>query len=300
MHCSLPSLTRRLAVVTVLLVAALLLLPAVSVAQKSQIDNKITSTMWVMQPEDSGFIEDLNQLPPFQGSGLDLEELSHPVYRPVINQGQPQHDRAVQHSIGPLVAGTSSLSVDGLGYGVSGFTVSGVPPDPNLAVGTTQYVQTVNSGFAVYNKSTGAIVSGYPKNLYALWSSLSATGCKTSTYSFTDPVVSFDQFAQRWLLTTLVIHNTTFYHCIAVSTTADATGSWTVLQYNVGSKIGHSTYLPDYPKQGVWRDAYTFTYDMFNSAGTTYYGATVCGMDRNAILGGNTQSDYDMLPDLGK
>ena len=78
-----------------------------------------------------------------------------------------------------------------------------------------------------------------------------------------------------------------FYHCIAYSTSADATGGYDVFQYNPGSVVGLTNDLPDYPKQGVWRDAYTFTYDMFNSTGSSYVAAVICGMDSNAILGGS-------------
>ena len=97
--------------------------------------------------------------------------------------------------------------------------------------------------------------------------------------SLSDPVVSFDQLAQRWIISILALpYNTStgafiapLYHCIAYSTSADAGGGYDVFQYNPGSFItGCTNDLPDYPKQGVWRDAYTFTYDMFNSTGCSY------------------------------
>ena len=108
-------------------------------------------------------------------------------------------------------------------------------------------------------------------------------------------MVSFDQFAQRWIISVLALLSTStgasapFYHCIAYSTTADASGSWYESSSTTRVRMfpGGTNYLPDYPKQGVWRDAYTYTYDMFNSAGTTYQGSAICGMDRNAILGGS-------------
>src|ERR1700757_704501 len=55
-----------------------------------------------------------------------------------------------------------SLGFEGLGAGqvqvVQGF--SSVPPDTNGAVGSTQYVQWVNVSFAIFNKSTGALIAG--------------------------------------------------------------------------------------------------------------------------------------------
>src|SRR5258708_9885758 len=64
----------------------------------------------------------------------------------------------------PASAPTSSLSILGVGNGFTGpagtFTVNVAPSDANGAVGGTQYVQWVNTSFAVFNKSTGAVVYG--------------------------------------------------------------------------------------------------------------------------------------------
>src|SRR5437660_731308 len=49
-------------------------------------------------------------------------------------------------------------SFDGLGAGVTGFTVRSAPPDSNGAVGLTQYVQWLNTFIAVYDKATGSII----------------------------------------------------------------------------------------------------------------------------------------------
>ena len=46
-------------------------------------------------------------------------------------------------------------------------------------------------------------------------------------------------------------------YCIAVSTTDDATGSYARYEFDFGSNI------PDYPKLGVWPDAYYWTSNTF-------------------------------------
>src|SRR5512135_819562 len=71
-------------------------------------------------------------------------------------------------ALAPQVATTPGLSFDGVGAGFPGFTVTGAPPDTNGAVGATQYVQWVNTSFAVFNKSTGAVVYG-PAAGNSLW-----------------------------------------------------------------------------------------------------------------------------------
>src|SRR5262245_45551065 len=55
--------------------------------------------------------------------------------------------------------GGPALSFDGLGNGFVGpqgpFAINSAAPDPNGAVGSTQYVQWVNTSFAVFDKTTG-------------------------------------------------------------------------------------------------------------------------------------------------
>src|SRR5207244_2268621 len=87
-------------------------------------------------------------------------------------------DAAIQrYAVTPLAA-TAGLSFDGLGNGQYGFTVNSAPPDTNGAVGTTQYVQQVNSSYAVFNKSTGALAAG-PFASNALWSGFGG-GCQSN------------------------------------------------------------------------------------------------------------------------
>jgi len=45
--------------------------------------------------------------------------------------------------------------------------------------------------------------------------------------------------------------------CVAVSTSSDATGTFHLYSFSFGSK------LPDYPKVGVWPDAYYITTNSF-------------------------------------
>src|SRR5215467_2813254 len=80
----------------------------------------------------------------------------------------PVHQRTA--AIAPAaLAPTVNLGFEGLGNGSLGFTVNSAPPDTNGAVGSTQYVQWVNESFAVFNKSTGALVAG-PTAGNTLWS----------------------------------------------------------------------------------------------------------------------------------
>src|SRR5438270_10151771 len=66
--------------------------------------------------------------------------------------------------------------------------------------------------------------------------------------------------------------------CVAVSTSGDPTGHY--YRYS----LAYSN-LPDYPKLGVWPDAFYLTVNLFNSAGT-FVGAQVSALDRGAMLSG--------------
>src|SRR6266481_2643984 len=149
----------------------------------------------------------------------------------------------------PEVAITVNQNFEGLGDGQNNFTVRGAPPDTNGAVGQTQYVQWVNTSFAVFDKATGALAAGFPKAGNTLWSGFGG-GCQTNNDG--DPIAQYDKAAGRWILTQF-----------AVSTTSDATGSYNRYAFSYGA-----TQFNDYPKLGVWPDGYYATYNIFNNGQT--------------------------------
>ena len=189
----------------------------------------------------------------------------------------------------PLVAPTSTAptrlapatlqNFDGIGQGFTGpagtFTVNSAPPDTNAAVGPNHIVETVNTDLAVFNKSGTPIFGPVPIN--TLWSGFGG-GCQTSNDG--DPVVSYDRIADRWVVSQFQVTTQPFQQCIAVSQTADPTGAYS--RYAFSYPDG----FPDYPKMGVWPDAYYITYNLFNNAGTSFLGTKVCAFDRAKMLTG--------------
>ena len=175
----------------------------------------------------------------------------------------------------PQVSTTAGLSFDGVGVGLGTFTPGGAPPDTNGAPGATQYVQWVNTSFAVFNKTTGALVFG-PASGNTLWQGFGGP-CETTNSG--DPVAIYDKAANRWVMTQFSINQAAnqFFQCVAVSTTSDATGSYRRFAYNF-------TGFNDYPKLGVWPDGYYISFNMFNAAGTAFTGGRVCALDRNQML----------------
>ena len=168
------------------------------------------------------------------------------------------------------------LSFEGLGQGQYGFTIQYAPPDTNGAVGATQYVQWVNASFAVFDKVTGAKLLG-PIKGNTLWSGFGG-GCQTNNNG--DPVVQYDKLADRWVMSQFSVSTTPYLQCVAVSQTSDATGAWYRYSFSYGN-----TLFDDYPKMGVWPDAYYETFNMFQN-GQTYVGPDACAYDRNRMLSG--------------
>jgi hypothetical protein len=184
-----------------------------------------------------------------------------------------------------------SLSFEGLGQGQYGFSVTGAPPDTEGTVGATQYVQWVNTSFAVFNKTTGALVAG-PTAGNTLWSGFGG-GCQTNNDG--DPIVLYDRASQRWIFSQFSVSTAPFLQCIAVSTTSDATGTYNRYSFQYNN-------LDDYPKMGVWSDAYYETFNMFGGSGnTTFVGTDACAYDRAAMLAGTaaTQVCFQQSSSVG-
>ena len=123
------------------------------------------------------------------------------------------------------------------------------PPDTNADVGYTQIVETVNSVFRVFDK-TGAPLTAVSKQS-TLFASL---GGQCSQTNPGDPIVLHDRIADRWQISQFnFASNTTppFHQCIAISKTSDAAGEYYLYDF-----VTPGTDFPDYPKLGVWPDAY--------------------------------------------
>src|SRR5215469_9428573 len=201
-----------------------------------------------------------------------------------------QVDPVVQTSAGPLVNTTAGLSFAGIGNGDYGFVPNAAPPDTNGAVGATQFVQWVNESFAVFDKTTGAILYG-PVAGNTLWSGFGG-GCESNNDG--DPIVQYDKLANRCIFTQFSVSTTPYLQCVAVSTTSDATGSYNRYAFSYG------TQFPDYPKLAVWPDAYYITFNIFNN-GVSFAGAKVCAYDRTSMLAGSaaTQQCFQLSTSFG-
>jgi len=179
--------------------------------------------------------------------------------------GPQDVDTRVQTRIG------TGGEIPGPNVSFDGFSGTGpTPPDPNGDVGPNHYVAMANLRFAIYSK-LGALLFG-PVNINTLWAGFGGP-CQTENAG--DPVVVYDQMADRWILTQFTDTAGPFFNCIAVSTTPDPTGSYFRYAFQTPT-------FPDYPKYGVWPDAY---YVSTRESGAGQIGAYA--IDRAAVLAGN-------------
>ena len=235
-------------------------------------------------------LRDLSGFNPAASTGKEKKEKPLRIL-PNMGNTLDQIDGALQKSPGPLAGTANGLNFAGVGQGDYGFTDQFAPPDTSGAVGATQYVQWVNTYFAVFNKATGAIATGFPKPGNSIWANFGG-GCQANNDG--DPIVQYDKLADRWILTQFSVSTTPYTQCVAVSTTSDATGTYNRYAFSYGNGFN------DYPKMGVWPDGYYISYNIFTN-GQTFAGSKVCAFDRAAMLAGTpaTQQCFQLSTSYG-
>src|SRR5438046_684465 len=105
----------------------------------------------------------------------------------------PVKDPVVQRTFGALTMPAPIRNFNGLP------NVDGVyPPDTNGDVGPNHYVQWVNTSFQIFDKA-GTSLYG-PAEGNTIWTGF---GDPCETYNEGDPVVLYDQYANRWVMSQL-------------------------------------------------------------------------------------------------
>ncbi|HYW69679.1 MAG TPA: hypothetical protein VE961_01515, partial [Pyrinomonadaceae bacterium] len=191
----------------------------------------------------------------------------------------------------------------------------GQPPDVNGDVGLEFYIQAVNFGIAIFNKS-GTRLASFSEN--SLWQNAnSGTPCDTQSHG--DPVVIFDQFTNRWIISNFAFGfnqngpASPFYQCFAVSKTSDnpVSGGWYL--YAVQTDPGGPNQPPtgamgDYPKFGNWNDgclymsANNFTFPGGRFVGTMFGSFNKDDMENGRPLTSSVgfisdaNTSYSMIP----
>lgn len=202
-------------------------------------------------------------------------------------------DTVVQNSISQITIPNTNTNFEGLSnqdnFNIFGGRVN--PPDPVGDVGPNHYIEMVNLVFAVYDKS-GNLLLG-PVDSGTLWDGFVIPDC---TDPSGDPVVLYDQFADRWLLSQFTTRGldpetptAPFYNCVAISQTSDPTGAYYRYAFRTqADTVDGGYFFPDYPKYGVWKDSYVMTTRDFGFANR--YGISVYALEKNKMINGQVKA----------
>ena len=153
-----------------------------------------------------------------------------------------------------------------------------LPPDTVGAVGPKHYIQMVNTAFAVFDKAGNLLAGPLPIN--ALWAAFGGA-CEKENNG--DPIVRYDHLADRWLISQFALPGPDLHECIAISRTGDpVAGGWFLYDFPTIDTASGAFVFPDYPKIGVWPDAYY----MGTQRGFPNGGLDVWAFDRQRMLAG--------------
>lgn len=165
---------------------------------------------------------------------------------------------------------------------------AGSPPDTNGDAGPTYYIQSVNTSVGVYRKSDGFREAAFT---FDTLMSQGDFGNLCDTDNFGDPVVLYDTFEDRWILTDFAfqldindnVSPPVAYQCFAVSMTGNpVSGGWNF--YSIELTDG----LNDYPKLGIWPDGLYMTANMFDFAASGgFQGVRVWALNKAQMYAGS-------------
>ncbi len=184
---------------------------------------------------------------------------------------------------GPLAAASVGLSFKG----VSQFDLrnllagsSFIPPDTMGAIGASQFMETSNGVYAIYDKTTGALQSKVRADTF--WAAAGATGGLNG-----DARVLFDKTSQKWVAIQFGASVQDIQ--IAVSTTSNALGPWQSTKFT-GNAPGGFGGVADYPTlaidaKGVYIGTNNFTCTNAACSTASFTGTTLNVIARDDLLG---------------
>jgi hypothetical protein len=241
-----------------------------------------TSVVQAVYFDQTPPLREMNQIRPSKVTGEDeVENRINPRYgiyghHPFLFPEDPAWQK--QDALSVPIISAPIQNFEGIN------NISGVyPPDTQGDVSADKYVQVVNLNFAVYSK-TGTLLLG-PSALSTIWAGIPAPWNGTNNG---DPVVLFDQAAQRWIISQFSLPAGNYAELVAISQTSDPTGSWYRYVFQFGNQ------MPDYPKFGIWPDGYYLSVNQF-TGGSSWGGTGVAALDRSKMLLGDATATMQYI-----
>ncbi len=202
-----------------------------------------------------------------------------PVGAAPLAEGQSQILRGLQLAPSGTPGPMTILSENGIS------TNGGTPPDTNGDVSPTHFIQWVNTRWAIFNKTTGALIAG-PTAGNSFWSGFGGA-CQNTNRG--DPIVLWDDRAQRWVMSQFIVPgagSNLGSQCFAISASSDPLGTYFRYQFQF-------PLFGDYPHIGIWTDeggsqnAYMLvTHEFQLSPAQAFMGAAYIALERDKMLQG--------------
>ena len=154
-----------------------------------------------------------------------------------------------------------------------------IPPDTNGAVGPNHFILITNMGLRIYDKTGTPLTAQFRLSLLL-------AGIPNAGDDDGDPIVVYDQMADRWILSQFnlqVTAGSTHMH-VAISKTGDPTGAYTAYDFLLtANRPG------DYPHMGVWPDGYYIATNDFSLPvfSNPFQGAGLYVLERDKMIAGD-------------
>ena len=228
---------------------------------------------------------DLRSLPHTRPVPRERAELEEPENEPGFAPGTvPTPPTAPQPSI-PSVSAPAPTPIgvfEGLDREHWG---AGSPPDTNGDVGPAHYIQTVNTSIGVFRKSDGFLEAAFTFDTFM---SQGQFGNLCDTENFGDPVVLYDTFEDRWVITDFAFLTDSggnvlapAFQCFAVSQSGDPiTGGWNFYSRQISDNLN------DYPKFGIWPDGLYMSANLFGFGGGSFKNARAWAFNKAQMYAG--------------
>jgi Carboxypeptidase regulatory-like domain len=235
----------------------------------------------------NSFDGDLRNLPTVEPEKFERPEREQPEPSPMtLGGGNPTEEGAPVSAPQPGAPAPPPLQTfEGMNFAANG---NGHPPDTNGDVGPNHYIQTINTSIGIYNKNGTVAAGPFTFNSFM---SQGNFGNLCDTNNFGDPVVLYDTFEDRWIITDFafqlsggaVVNPPGTYQCFAASKTGDpVAGGWNFFSLHL------TDFLNDYPKFGIWPDGLYMSSNLFGfPANGSFAGVRVWALNKAQMYSGS-------------